>query len=414
MSRALNVIAFHTIKAVFDSKRAGSPTVRVSRAQQVQQASYIFETALHYKNLESAVWLLKLSADPELQESGWAASTALAKDLVYRTVEADPRGCTWQALSVYMEEASSLVELRRQTPQQRALAIQDLQHAGNQILPGNAKDDLHAWQIFANPWTLLLRLVENCQTWSLPVHDCTAEDLRELRLTCLRELTDYNDPAACFEIATREKEFGSEDWVKLMECAAGDAQPDACWLLAIHYWREDGLLAIGDRPTKEADENEKLQSAIKEKQLKASKNLGFAWANNALLQQKGRQIVLARRAEATAALSRTFISLEAGGSMLRELLDHTHASGWVTPQSRKFLALMLQDYNAEDDPNGIWTLEKCLSRVKRITDRSPGTTKEMGVTAAHLPASCRPPGTMKRASRSFRKFLSFLKWCFLP
>jgi len=410
MSRALNALAFHAIKAAFAFSEPRTD-LKMTKTQ-VQHAFFVFEIAILYKNLESAVWLLKLAADPVLQSLGEIPNTTQAKDLVYRTVEADPRRCTWQALCVYMEDASSLVELKKQTPKQRALAIQDLQHAGGEILPGQAASDLDAFEVFANPWTLLLRLVEHCLEWSLPIDGYTPEDMEELRLLCWRHLTKYNDPAACFVIATREKEFGSEDWVRLMKCAATEAQPDACWLLAIHYWREDGLLAICNRPTKEedgmtAEGKTQLQSTIEKKKSQFAQNVGFEWAAIALFHHQGRPYVLNNRAVATAALLRTLVSREAGEILLHDLLEDTEDETWYIAKARRELEDVQQDYNAEIDPHNLWGLEGCLSKIKTITDKSPQNTKAMGAIAEHLPESTEPVGISNRVSRLFRRLLRF-------
>jgi len=374
MARALNAFGVDEALAAFRTRQRGGslPKVKLIRAV------YMLEIAVAYKNLESAVWLLKLRADPGLVRLGVYPNTTEAQELVYKLAQHDPSNCPWQAMCVYMEDAYRMTELRKCTPNQRAWAIEVLKDAGGQILPGVEAEDLFDWQLMSNSWAILLRIVNDCLQLSLPVYQYTQLELEALRLSCLRELTEYNDPAACFEIATREKEFGSKDWVRLMTCAMADAQPDACWLLAIHYWLEDELLM----PDKTKVDETLLSE---EKRRKASLSPGFECADLALFSEQDRPNVLINRAVASAAILRTFGSLESGGSLLQKVVDYTRDLKWFSPERRRYFENVLRDYNSEKYSDRLWNQEQRFSLIEKITDTRPEATKAMGIAAKHLP-----------------------------
>lgn len=378
MAKALNVFGLRSVTAAFDPERAEPDPSR----PQLRRAFYMLEMAVVYKNLESAVWLLRLRADPELAKLNLYPNTTEAKNLVHYHAKNHPRQCPWQAMATYIENDYRLFNLRRYTPEQRAWAIENMKIAGNEVLPGDEADSTYDWARFQNPWRLLLRIVDNCFQFSLPVDTYSQEELQTLRLVCLRKLTEFNDPAACFDVATREKEFGSEAWVRLMTCAAADAQPDACWLLAIHYWREGGLLNVNE--TDAAD-----VPAAANKGQDFIRNLGFEYAEVALFSQQDRPDVLYKRAGASAALFRAFGARESGGLLLQKIVDHTKHLRWFSKKQGE-IETMLDDYRSEDDRHNLWTLQKCFSRVKKITDTNRRSVADMGIVAEYLPQPAQP------------------------
>ena len=395
MSPLFNLLGYWSMIGAFDEhlteKRTNPGTDASLNKSQAQQALYMLQIAVAYQNLESATWLLKLRQAPQLANLGLTVTTSEAKNLVDKWVSETPQDCPWQTVSVYMEDATSLAELRKQTPSQREWHAQCLQHAAGKILPGAVLGTTHAWQVFANPWTLLQRMLDNCLDYRLSVDGYTEAGLKELRLTCLRNLTEYNDPAACFEIATSEKEFGSKDWVKLMVSAARNEKVDACWLLSIHYWREWGLLDLHSHISdgKLVDERA-LNGKVRARKKQLSKSPVVAddwlWALYGILGAKDRTNVLLNRAYAFIALLRTFVAIEEGRGMLEALVESTDTLPLKHHQRDK-LEEVLEDYNeaGEQDPDDTWGLKYCLESIEKIT--SPSAAKALGIHPDWLPKS---------------------------
>ncbi|KAK5946325.1 hypothetical protein PMZ80_000467 [Knufia obscura] len=372
MLQALNVMGTQSMTSAFDDENMEQSEKRIH----MQGACYLLEVAVIYGNLESATRLLKFAANQGVQKLGVGINTNDAWQLVKANVadSRNPEECPWQAVSVYMEREFSLANLRSATPRARAWAIELLQYAGGQVLPGDEVESVHEWALFENPWSVLLGLVDQCLKYSLAVETYTRQQLQRLRLSCLRELTQYNDVAACFEVATRNEEFSSTEWVRMMTCAAADGQPDACWMLAIYYWQRDGLLATNEAQPRSGHVAKGKTSSP-----------GFDWAEAALFAQQDRPPVLLSRAVASAALFRSLDDLESGSVLLQNIVSHIEHLNWVPLALRRRFETVLEDYRAKEDPAGIWAPQQCLSQIKRITDTSPEVTRNMGIPAEWLP-----------------------------
>lgn len=226
-----------------------SSVISQSNLEQVRVGLYCLELAVELGNLEAATWLLKFTHDPGTLDLPGRPDSNLARAILAKA--AAQQDCPWQSLVVYSEDQTGLSTLQKMPVNRVSEMIALLQRAASQITVGHPEGTIFPWTRFPNPWKILFRVADVCLKRGKDVPD---HDLRVIRADCVKRLTEYHDPDACFETAMSHR-FGSPKWVELMQYAPTDAWPDACWLFAVYrfgdHLQESSILTRWRRPPRD-------------------------------------------------------------------------------------------------------------------------------------------------------------------
>lgn len=329
-------------------------------------------------SLNAAVFTIKILAEglgkKMLDANILTKSDGAEQDLLKAWVSDRPSDCPDYVVTTFMDLEFADRDLRKQPPDQLAWAVAVLQRVAQEVVVASTTQDAQPYFLrFRNPSAYVHRIADHCVRNSivLPLTGhSTKEDLVMLRDQALRDSAAYHDPASCFVLAVRGCDFGSEEWAKLMVVPATNCDNDACWLLALHYWRKDGVLPIQSTA---APKNRSFLQSMFATESRPVDSDGFDYAKVAMyaaLQQRpsfGDRIFL-NRGLTIVALYTLLEDRRAGERLLEEMLEHAKNEPSVSKTVVTNLASQLRDYvtgGPESLKKSWWSDEKCEQIVKK-------------------------------------------------
>lgn len=347
------------------------------RPKHMQLACYYLDIATMFGSSSAAVDLLKATTSGlskiMLNEGVLSVADSVAKSLLIEVAKKEPLNCSWPVLATYIDLEYDPTRLRRHSAQNLAGVVNILTHVARAQRQNPTPPASFYFDHFDNPYKYLLRIIEYCLQNSIKLPTVTATVLENWHEESLQELAKHSDPEACFILAIRDEEFGSSQWEKQMLCASTAGIADAFWLLAIHYWRLDGLLTGAERKTRRVFNRWQVNPD------RGFSNAEFAIYTSVVDLQighglrKDRDQVFLRRGLATAALYRSLGERESGADLLSAMLGWVDKNvGKISPKVVKELEDHLEDYISDGpDKKGQWTQDKCADIVQKLAVPEP-------------------------------------------
>lgn len=286
------LLAQRTLSEAFHTRQRGGKVIATSKLHQTQ---CYWNVAISLSSLEAAVEFYHWSQVPDFKElqaeTGSPIQDNAAKDLIRNAAQAaieNEGECHWEVVAAYLDidfnvddiskrssvEIKQAIELlRRSRPEKKMGDLTDLPFLEQvkvifDIAPKSKPKpksksktadffDLLQTTTATSPCHYMLDLIRESLAGNgqisrarrQPLSAQEREKLHVLRDEALEELREISDPKACFILALRDHDVGSDGWVHNMQHAAvrySEAtneqtseemligNPSACWLLASH------------------------------------------------------------------------------------------------------------------------------------------------------------------------------------